>query len=202
MAENKEKLGLFFPTPIQVSEIAGAAQLNERLLAATEELMRTTANKVPDGWSCDLYTTIRTADQLHEHPGFRELTPHIYSEATKLVHALKLDVATYPLKITSCWINVYGKTHAQEVHNHANNVLSGVYYVQVPPGAPGIMFHSPMSDLMFRPPSRELNALNLMSFTHPARSGEMVLFRSFVRHSVPPNQVDGKRISIAFNVTM
>lgn len=198
-SENKHLLGRFFPVPIQLSEIGDAEILNQGLIKATEDIMRSTPSEVPSTWSCDLYTTIRTANTLHERAEFQELKGHILSEAAELADAMKLAA---PLNIVSCWLNVYGRAHSQEVHNHSNSILSGVYYVQVPAGSPGIIFHSPMADLMLQPPKREANDLNILTMTQNVAAGQMIIFPSYLRHSVPSNHVDGQRISIAFNLVM
>jgi uncharacterized protein (TIGR02466 family) len=35
--------------------------------------------------------------------------------------------------------------------------------------------------------------------TLPARAGRVVLFESWLRHEVPPNQARGERVSVSFN---
>ena len=201
-SETDHHLGMFFPTVIQVSNVAGAEELNRALLESVYKIKSNTPNQVPEGWSCDLYTTIRTDDQLHERPEFRDLKEHMFDAATKLANALKLDIGNHPLRMTSCWLNVYGPNHSQEIHNHANNILSGVYYVEVPQDAPGILFHSPMADLMLQPPVTETNTINSLSFNHQPQAGQMILFRSLLRHSVPANRGQEDRVSMAFNFTM
>lgn len=75
--ENKHLLGRFFPVPVQLSEIGDADRLNQQLLKATKDIMRSTPGQVPSTWSCDLYTTMQTANKLHEHADFQELKTHI-----------------------------------------------------------------------------------------------------------------------------
>src|SRR3546814_12971418 len=82
------------------------------------------------------------------------------TEANKLAKSLHIDTRKNPLFITSCWVNVYGPKDSQEIHHHANNIFSGVYYVKAPKGASSILFHSPMSDLMLEPPYLENTSVN------------------------------------------
>jgi len=103
--------------------------------------------------------------------------------------------------ICDCWVNIYSAGHAQDIHNHSNRMISGVYYVKVPKGAPGLLVRSPYEDTMIHVPVEEANAANTMIYEIPAVEGKMVCFRSFVKHSVRPNTVEGERISIAFNLT-
>ena len=141
--ENNHEVGLFFPTPIQTSEISDAQDLKQSLMPHVDTLVHTTPNEVPGNWSCALYTTIMTADDLHQRPEFQRLTGHIMTEAAKFADFIKLDIAKCPLSITSCWLNVYEHNHSQEVHAHANHVISGVYYLQMPPARPASCFTRP-----------------------------------------------------------
>ena len=200
--QNKDQVGMFFPTPIQTSDISDADDLNRSLMPHVDAIVLNTPNQVPENWSCELYTTIMSADDLHLRAEFQRLTRHIMTEANKFANVIKLNVARHPLSITACWLNVYGHNHSQEVHAHANNVLSGVYYLQMPAGTAGILFHSPWSNTMLAPPLAEVNMVNNLSYCHQPCEGQMVMFRSCLQHSVPANRVPGRRMSIAFNLTM
>ena len=59
-----------------------------------------------------------------------------------------------------------------------------------------------MADLMLQPPKKEANDLNMLTITQNVTAGQMVIFPSYLRHSVPSNHVDGQRISVAFNLVM
>jgi uncharacterized protein (TIGR02466 family) len=72
-------------------------------------------------------------------------------------------------------------------------VLSGTYYVAVPPGSGGIRFEDPRLPLMMAAPPRE-------SFVTVApAAGKLLLWESWLRHEVLPGRTRGPRISISFN---
>jgi uncharacterized protein (TIGR02466 family) len=200
VSETETEVNLVFPTPIQVSEIADAGALNETLLSEIQAVRKVTPNGLPNSWTCEVYTTITNNCRLHEREGFAELTRHIETEANKFADLLAIQQDPSPLMISDCWVNVYGRGHSQESHIHANNVLSGVYYVATPPGASPIMFHSPDSDMMLSPTFSEINDYNNGAVGFEPKAGTMVMFRSHVKHSVKTSQIDGERVSIAFNL--
>jgi uncharacterized protein (TIGR02466 family) len=191
-----------FPTVVQISEIPNAAALNKKLLDAVYEVKRTTPNSLPPTWCCHLYTTIASPIELLARAEFQELRRHIQTEAERYADGLHLDRARHPLKINECWINVYNTNDAQEIHCHTNSVISGVYYVKAPPGSSPLMFHSPMADVMLNPPSTKITELNLLAAAFEAVEGQMILFRSWLKHSVKPSTIKDDRVSIAFNITM
>lgn len=199
-SETETQVNLVFPTPIQVSELADADMLNETLMAEIEDVRRSTPNGLPDSWACDVYTTISNNCRLHERPGFAKFAEHIMTEAEKFADFLAVDRETAPLRISDCWVNVYGRGHSQETHAHANNIFSCTYYVKTPEGSAPIMFHSPDSDLMLSPAFTEINDYNNAAVGIEPRAGMLVMFRSHLKHSVKPSRIDEERISIATNL--
>lgn len=202
MADDKSELLLFFPTVIRTVEIADFAKLNSGIISGIDKIRKEQANTVPASWSSVLYTTIGAPQTLLQHKEFDPLNDVIMKEAGNFADELDLETEHHPLRCTECWVNIYGQGHTQEVHQHANSVISGIYYVKAPEGSGELLFHSPYHDTMLDPPTRKPNGINnnMVSFT--PREGMMVLFRSFVKHSVKPTVGMEERISIAFNLIM
>lgn len=123
-------------------------------------------------------------------------------EITEFARDLNLDVDGFPLRITDCWLNVYSEGNSQEFHNHANSVISGIYYAKAPKGCGPLVIQSPYADLMFEAPVLANDNLNMTQINLVPKEGLMVLFRSFVKHAVKPNKRAEERVSIAFNATM
>lgn len=198
----ERQLKTIFPSVVQISEVEGAETLNRNLLQTIEDIRSVTPNARPDSWVSSVYTTLNSADRLHEMPEFAPLREVILREADEFANTLRLNHRQYPLRISDCWFNIYGPKDGQEVHLHANNLISGSYYVKAPPGSSGLMFHSPMDGEMLAPPYTEMNALNSMALEMPVEEGIIVLFRSCLRHSVRPSATDDERISVSFNLAM
>ncbi len=200
---NPPSLHLFFPTVLQVSEIEDAPDLNRRLVDAVNEVRSELPCAKPEAWSCDLYTTFahpRSLELLARNP-FSELAPAILREATRFGRELELHVEKHPPRITDFWVNVFGTGHAQDVHRHPNSIISGIYYVQVPADAGDLILHTPADDELM-PPTKRSNQLNAATQRWKPTAGQMLLFRSWVRHSVMPNRSAEERISVAFDICL
>lgn len=202
-AMNQPSLHLFFPTVLQVSEIEEAAELNRRLVDAVDDVRSELPCTKPYTWSCDLYTTIDhpQSSELLERDPFSDLAPLILREATRFGRALAMRIEKYPLRISDFWINVFGTGHAQDVHRHPNSIISGIYYIQVPEDAGDLMLHTPADDEL-TPPVEGSNELNTGTQRWKPVAGQMLLFRSWMRHSVMPNRSAEERISVAFNICL
>ena len=83
-----------------------------------------------------------------------------------------------------------GRHDGHAVHDHPNAAVAGVYYVSAPPGSGPICFYDPR-DLPWL--ARDCERLT-------PKPGLLVLFPSWLRHSVGPSFTDEPRISVAFNV--
>lgn len=201
-AETKTDTYLLFPTVLQVSRLADWENLNRKLLKAVYDIKGSTPNSLPATWVCNVYTTIASPIEMLARQEFHDLKTHIMAEANRFADTLALDRRRNPLRITECWLNVYNAGDAQEVHNHQNNVISGVYYVKAPKGSAPITFHSPTADTMLQPPIVQVNDANTAAAAFEPHEGQMVLFRSFLKHSVKTSRINEDRISIAFNLTM
>ena len=135
---------------------------------------------------------------LHRLPALEPLVGHLRA-GIELVLAF-LRVETAPFEITGLWVNVAAPGGAVRMHNHPNNVLSGVYYVQVQEGADSINFHDPRPQAaVVRPPVTELTAYNTDQVVVRVVDGDLLVFPSWLSHSVDPNRSDRVRISASFN---
>jgi len=136
---------------------------------------------------------------LHKLDAMRALVTCIDREVRSVLDFLKIGASGY--EITGCWANALepGTTHA--MHSHPNNFLSGVYYVQIQPGADSINFHDPRPQTgIIRPPVAELPAYNTDQVVVSVAEGMLLLFPAWLPHSVSANCSGRQRISISFNV--
>ncbi|TMH96511.1 MAG: hypothetical protein E6H43_19560, partial [Betaproteobacteria bacterium] len=81
------------------------------------------------------------------------------------------------------------------------NFLSGVYYVRTRPGSDAINFHDPRIQAgVIRPPVVELTAENTDQVVVRVTNGTLLMFPSYLEHSVDANASEEERISVSFNV--
>ena len=101
------------------------------------------------------------------------------------------------LSITQAWIqrNPYGSfTHE---HTHANSLVSGVFYFRNEEHA-SITFTKNEPNRI-RAPIHKNTRLNSDAFQFKPLSGDVILFPSGLRHSVPVNVKQESRYCLAFN---
>ena len=102
------------------------------------------------------------------------------------------------LVITQCWANRNPKGSKHHEHVHPNSIISGVMYFQINEKLPPIQFSKTNQDGMKLDPIK-YNHVNSESFMLPCKPGELILFPSSLKHSVPINQGNEDRISVSFN---
>ena len=102
------------------------------------------------------------------------------------------------LVITQCWANRNPKGSKHHEHVHPNSIVSGVMYFQINEKLPPIQFSKLNQDGMKLDPEK-YNHMNSETFMLPCKPGELILFPSSLRHSVPTNHGEEDRISVSFN---
>lgn len=118
-----------------------------------------------------------------------------------LVETLRLPPR--PLEIERAWINVFRPGAQEAQHSHDGSLFSCSYYVDAPQGCGNIVFPDPIGE---RRSYREFtktaadNFLTLREMTFEPQPGRLVMFESWVPHSVHCNKSDQDRISLAMNL--
>jgi len=163
-----------------------------RILKALADMRRDAPSLEPgQGW--------QSAQDLHEHEAMRELVSCIEHSAASVLRFLR--IGTKECEITGCWATFLAPGASHKLHNHPNNFLSGVYYVRTGEGADTINFHDPRRQAsVIRPPVAELTAENTDQVVVRVSDGTLLLFPSYLEHSVDANRSDDERISISFNL--
>ena len=113
------------------------------------------------------------------------------------------DLKNNKLKITGMW-SIINPTNASNArHIHSNNFISAAYYVKAPINCGDIVFHDPRSANVIRSPIvSNMNKLNSTIFSVEPKEGLLVLFPSYLHHSVNSNKSDEERIVLSFNINL
>jgi uncharacterized protein (TIGR02466 family) len=141
----------------------------------------------------------QSVQTLHELEAFRGLVEN----ARRIVDGILrfLSIGYEAVEITACWATVLAPGAAHRIHQHPNNFLSGVYYLRTCAGADTINFHDPRAQArIIRPPVTTLTAANTDQVVLRVRNGTLLLFPSWLEHSVDATTGESERISISFNV--
>jgi uncharacterized protein (TIGR02466 family) len=196
----------FFPTLIYSARLqtGGWRPFNKQLLRECEQLAqddesgrRWSARNYPGG-----YTSYSSASRMHElSPTFATLQRKIDKHVAAYARSLELDLEGRELAMTDCWVNIMFEHVVHGLHLHPLSTISGTYYVQTPRGCPGLKLEDPRLDrFMASPPRKSRGRGNSGAWVvMPAEAGSVLLFESWLRHEVPPNQTRTPRVSISFN---
>jgi uncharacterized protein (TIGR02466 family) len=141
----------------------------------------------------------QSTQTLHEREELRDLVACVNHAVKSILRFMRIGYEAF--EITGCWASVLAKGAAHKVHTHPNNFLSGVYFVQTQPGADTINFHDPRVQTgILRPPVVELTAENTDQVVVRVENGTLLIFPSYLPHSVDPNMSQNERISLSFNI--
>lgn len=185
---------------------------DERLLADLERSCRMLAEEDAAGrrWSKAHgyrgYTSYASLNDLpNRDPSIAALVRVLGRHAAAFAEACAFDLGGRRLKLDSLWVNVLKPGGAHSGHIHPHSVVSGTFYVAVPPGAGALKLEDPRLPMMMAAPPRRADAaeeLTTFVYAEPA-PGTLFLWESWLRHEVVPHvgpkKAGGERISISFN---
>jgi uncharacterized protein (TIGR02466 family) len=138
-------------------------------------------------------------------PGMEKLKAYIEKEVKDFyVHGLAIDG---DIMITQSWVNRNINGGGTHTHYHNNSVISGVYYMDVPDNTTLIKFYKPdvdRSTVYTLDPEVNPNLLSGNPYaqtvaTIPVANSEILLFPSYLPHSVPDMATSKDRWTLAFN---
>jgi uncharacterized protein (TIGR02466 family) len=182
-----------FATQLYEAEIR-----DERLLADLACSIRALASDDAAGrrWSNEHryagYTSYASLNDLpRRDPALADLARRLARHAASF--ARELDWQRKP-KLDSLWVNLLKSGGQHSGHIHPHSVLSGTFYVDVPPGSGAIRFEDPRLPLMMAAPPRSDSFV-----TVEPRHGLLLMWESWLRHEVLPGTGKRERLSVSFN---
>lgn len=184
-----------------------AELVDSDLLAELAHSIRSLATDDAAGrrWSRDKgykgYTSYASLDDLpRRDPAFADLGRLISGHAARFAKELAFDLGRKP-RLDSLWVNLLRPRGHHSAHIHPHSILSGTFYVEVPPGGGEIRFEDPRLPMMMAAPMRREDApADLRPFMSLApRPGLLLMWESWLRHEVMPGNARAERLSISFN---
>ena len=116
---------------------------------------------------------------------------HIKAIAEKALFLCQDGMETkYPLEIADCWGALYTKGEHTIEHHHWPFTWSFCYYVKVSDTTPPLLFHN-----MINPQDKSSVDMPIQP-----KKGDMFIFPSTLRHSVPAQETEEERMVIAGNI--
>ena len=181
----KDELLMVFPTPVQIYKYENSIEKELKYIESVE-------------WKQQVANAnFKTKDSyLTKHKQLKDLTS-FFKECIN-DYCNTIINSEQRLVITQLWGNQNPKGSKHHEHVHPNSIISGVFYLRQDPKLPPIQFSKANQHGMKLDPIK-YNNYNAETFLLPCVAGELILFPSDLKHSVPMNKGEEERISLSFN---
>lgn len=151
----------------------------------------------------ELLTTFYKDKNFLGNIGDTGLLEYINRMSRQYLDLLGLEKKSF-IEITS-WLQFNQPRSYFVRHDHYGALISGVIYLNVPENSGNIMFHNPLeqrrvTNAFFEKVKNQDSDYNFSHITYTPIVGEMILFESWLQHTVQQNMSDENRISIGFNI--
>lgn len=139
-------------------------------------------------------------DNLHHVSELRPLFEYICQMGFKSI--IDLEFIECDIALTSAWLNVnFERNHMNIDHIHGDT-FSGVFYLKCPKNSGKLVIPNPAINRLWNGCSLAVqkNQFTAECIKIEPIEGNIVMFPSYISHSVEPNDHDEERISISFNL--
>ena len=190
---------LFFSTPVWTSKINNFESVNNEMSEYISSLRKTDPLGVVKsnfkGWHS------KNFDLQNKEP--KNFIEAIKNNINNSLTSMNWDLHSQSVKIKSMWAIINEKSAWNQKHHHSNSDISAAYYVEAHDNCGDIVFYDPRPARVYKHPiAIESNDLNATVNSVKPEPGLLVLFPSYLEHSVKPNMSDKKRIVISFNLSL
>jgi uncharacterized protein (TIGR02466 family) len=127
---------------------------------------------------------------------FKNKFYEIYNFVIDSVNAVGKDTES-KYKLRNSWVNINKKSDCNVSHVHAQNSISGCVYLKTNPDSGRIVFENPTPSIHYNI-NDNVDGFFGVYWCVPI-VGELIIFPSYLRHCVEPNNSEDIRVSIAFN---
>ena len=181
----------FFPTLIHAEDVQLDNKLFEKEIIEWSKKDKGVKKTNVKGW--------HSQTNMFDIPVFKPLVDELF----KMQHEVyKQEWLDRQPKLGSMWANINYSGGYNKPHIHPNSLFSGVYYIKAQPNCGKITFNDPRPGVQLnmptkkggKPPSHLWREVNI-----EPKVGRIIMFPSWLWHSVEPNESNDIRISVSFN---
>jgi len=145
---------------------------------------------------CPCLSTVRTMTNVLEMPVFAGIKQAIIDTVSVYTDVLKINKEK--LIFLDSWLNLYEQHQYQDLHNHHDSMISGVFYIKSS-GVKDFILQAPWHFQQPKIPEYEENNLtNCHNAEYNSVEGRVILFMSHALHRTLP--ATEERISLSFNI--
>lgn len=190
---------LFFSTPVWASKINNYKVTNDEINKYITDLQKRDPSGITrsnlKGWHS------KDFDLRDQAP--KKFLDSIKEDINIALKDMNWDLKKQFVKIPNLWAIVNEHGAMNQKHQHSNSDLSAAYYVSAENNCGDILFYDPRPARMYKHPiSMSPNNLNSAVNSIKPEPGLLVLFPSYLEHSVNANLSNNKRIVVSFNIIL
>lgn len=186
-----------YSTPLWQSEYPEFEEHKELFLTAVKEFREQNPTKETPRSNVTGYQSVSTLQLVGE---FRPLYEYICQMAYKAV--ADLDFVDCDIALTEAWLNINDSRQCMNADHIHGEVFSGVFYLHTPEGSGKLSIVNPGINRMWKGCElvSQKNQFTGECIRIEPIEGNIILFPSYIPHSVETNDHDEERISISFNI--
>ena len=193
------KPNLFFPTPVWTLQLDNYESINEQMY----KFIKNTQLKDQEGISKSNIKGWHSKDFNMQENEPKNFIKFILPAIEQVIADMNWEKQKQSININNMWaiINTGGSANLR--HQHGNSTISGAYYIRAPKNSGDIVFYDPRPAPVYTyPKAINPNLLNAQVNGISPKEGALVLFPSYLDHSVNENLSNEERIVISFNITI
>ena len=191
------KPNLLFPTPVWTIQLENYKIINEVMYDYIKNLQKTDGIGINKsnvkGW--------HSQDFNLKDGETQKFIAFMLPAIEQVMNDMDWEKQKQISKINNMWaiVNTGGSGNLR--HQHGNSTISGAYYVRAPINSGDIIFYDPRPAPVYSHPNVvSPNLLNAQVNGISPKEGALVLFPSYLDHSVNENKSSEERIVISFNI--
>ncbi len=193
------KPNLFFSTPVWTFQINNYENVNEEMYNYIKSEQKKDGRGITKsnikGWHSKDFRL-----ETKEPQNFINL---ILPSIEQVMIDMNWEKQKQKIRISNMWAIINTGGSANTRHQHGNSTISGAYYVRAPKNSGDIVFYDPRPAPVYTYPNAlSPNLLNAQINGISPNEGSLVLFPSYLDHSVNENLSNDERIVISFNLTI
>jgi len=198
---NEKKIYNLFPVPIFHYKIENYKEINKELINYILRLKK--KDKIGNnrsnigGWHSPNFDLVKEETPINFINKFKDFLKNI------IINEFGWEYLPNKQRIVAMWAIINKKNSFNIMHNHQNCYLSAAYYVKKPEKSGDISFFDPVEPKTYRYPEKEKGTFHSNQVvTLRPEEGDLLIFPSYLYHSVEPNLSDEDRIVISFNIDL
>ena len=195
---NKKVYNLF-PDTIFKYKLENYQQINKDLLNYILELKKKDIHgnnrSNIGGWHSPNFDLVNQGPPINFINSFKDFLKEI------IINEFGWEYVPNKQRIVAMWAIINKKNSYNVKHNHQNCYLSAAYYIKKPKNSGDISFFDPKEAKTYRfPEIKQKTDYTMEKITIIPEEGDLLIFPSYLYHSVGVNITNEERIVVSFNI--